>query len=208
MLVGYDAKLPLVMDIQERWLGGDDIPWATVVGDLAVRIGGLPTESAHRHCSGRHACGRGGLTTPRYREQADHICPPLPLRPDGVISHVRRVRASVQGHVLKASCRRAHRAMLVCDYRFATLPACIVTFTGLSQFANGIVAIWNLHRGSAAYTYSSMISPQWPYTFPIRPAKARSPCQWGGPDPWGCLYSLAGIVAGSIVRTMLGIVFR
>ena len=70
-----------------------------------------------------------------------------------------------------------------------------------------LYAIWNLHRGSAAYTYLCMICSQLAVYVPIWLAISLLTLPWGGPTPLGCLYSLAGIVAGSIVCTMLGIVF-
>lgn len=80
MLVGYAMLvLPLVMDIQERWLGGDDaILWATVVGDLAVRIGGLPTGIGASALLLAVTLADVAVSPPRYREQADYLpihCP-------------------------------------------------------------------------------------------------------------------------------------
>lgn len=80
MLVGYAMLvLPLVMDIQERWLGGDDaILWATAVGDLAVRIGGLPTGIGASALLLAVTLADVAVSPPRYREQADYLpihCP-------------------------------------------------------------------------------------------------------------------------------------
>ena len=52
-----------------------------------------------------------------------------------------------------------------------------------------------------------MICSQLAVYVPIWLAISLLTLPWGGPTPLGCLYSLAGIVAGSIVCTMLGIVF-
>ena len=211
MLVGYAMLvLPLVMDIQERWLGGDDaILWATVVGDLAVRIGGLPTGIGASALLLAVTLADVAVSPPRYREQADYLPIHCPAAGRGDITmfaaYVLRSKDTFLESILAAAL-----AIVLCvrgDTGFATLPACIVTFTGLSQFANGIVAIWNLHRGSAAYTYLCMICSQLAVYVPIWLAISLLTLPWGGPTPLGCLYSLAGIVAGSIVCTMLGIVF-
>lgn len=188
MLVGYAMLvLPLVMDIQERWLGGDDaILWATVVGDLAVRIGGLPTGIGASALLLAVTLADVAVSPPRYREQADYLPIHCPAAGRGDITmfaaYVLRSKDTFLESILAAAL-----AIVLCvrgDTGFATLPACIVTFTGPSQFANGIVAIWNLHRGSAAYTYLCMICSQLAVYVPIWLAISLLTLPWGGPPAW------------------------
>ena len=211
MLVGYmTLALPLVIDIQERSLSGNDtILWATVVGDLAARVGSLPTGAGSAALLLAIMFADMAVSPPRYREQADYLPIPCPAVGRADITMFAAYLLRSKDTFLETVLATALTIMLCMQGNtgFATLPACIVTFTGLSQFANGTVAIWNLQRGSPTYTYLCMICSQLAVYTPIWLAIGLLTLPWGGPTPLGCFYSFTGIIAGSIICTMLGIAF-
>ena len=211
MLVGYmTLVLPLVIDIQERSLSGDDtILWATAVGDLASRVGGLPTGAGSVALLLTIMVADMTISPPRYRGQADYLPISCPVAGRTDITMFAAYLLRSKDTFLETVLATALTIMLCMrgNTEFATLPVCIVTFTSLSQFANGTVAIWNLRRGSPAYTYLCMICSQLAVYTTIWLVIVLLTLPWGGPTPFGCFYSFTGIIAGSTICTMLGIAF-
>lgn len=211
MLVGYAMLVPsLVMDIQEHWLVGDNaVLWITVIGDLGARIGGLTAGLCVLALLLVVSFMDLVASPPRYREQADFLPIRCPAAGYGDIAmfaaYVLRSRDTFLETILAAAL-----AIMLCmqgNPGFAALSVCVVTFTGLSQFANGGVAVWNLHRGTSAYAYLCMICSQLVVYIPIWLAMNLLTLPWGGPTMFGFLSSFAGVITGTVICTMLGIVF-
>ena len=211
MLVGYAMLVPsLVMDIQEHWLVGDDaVLWITVIGDLGARIDGMPAGFCVMALLLVISSMDLVASPPRYREQADFLPIRCPAAGYGDIAmfaaYVLRFRDTFLETILAAAL-----TIMLCmqgNPGFAALSVCVVVFTGLSQFANGGVAVWSLHRGTSAYTYLCMICSQLVIYILLWLVMNLLTLPWGGPTMFGFLCSFAGVISVTVICTMLGIVF-
>lgn len=216
VLVQYATLAPsLVMDIQERWRRPNaDVLWVTVIADTAERTGGLMAGCVALLSFIAIMLLDVALSPPQYRGQADYLPGPVPFVADSDIAlfaaYVLRSRDTFLETVLAVAL-----TVMLCmkgDAGSAAIPSCLITFTGLSQFADGIVPIWGRYRRSPAYTYLCMVCSQLVVYTGIWLLLRMITLPWsgtGGMKSYAVSYAFSylGIVAGTLICTMLGILF-
>ncbi|RSX54899.1 hypothetical protein D2E26_0953 [Bifidobacterium dolichotidis] len=211
LLVQYAVSMmQLSLDVQKHWVQNDgNVLWITVVGDLTQKYGALPIAAASIGVIIGLVALDMVVAPPQYCGQADY----LPLRLPSVghsdiamfASYVVRSKDTFLETLLSLAC-----AILLClhkDASWALYPVCMVTFTGLSQFAEGIPRVWSVHRQSAVHTYICLIVSQIIVYTLIWAAIALIILPWGTLGTMDYIYSYLGVAAGTVLCTTLGILF-
>ncbi|NEG69848.1 YfhO family protein [Bifidobacterium choloepi] len=211
ILMSYSAlQFQLISDISERYIQQDySLFWATIVPDLSHYLGALPTALLSILALLGMTALDIAITPSQYCRQANFIHIPIPYSERNDLcmftTYIMRSRDTMLSIVVAIafaliSCMGGHADI-------APAYACVLAFTGMSQFANGIVPAWAAVRRSATYMYCCMLGSQLVVYTTFWGILLAISLVWTPLTGLTRLGTYAALVGTTLILTMIGILF-